>query len=199
MANELAVPGPSPVRGLPDDLALDETAVLIYQSFSEYYDLFSHNRKSLVDSIRNQLFEEYSEVGNTKALSNSNEIAGAYSWYQAEEMQERQMISLRMLLDTMDPNHDVFQVLQAFKQGVGDVADSSFYLARIAVRESSRRLGYGKKLLLDFEEEALAHNRSVVSVHVRSSNERAIQFYCSAGYEVTSSKNLGYYSMQKRL
>jgi len=121
MPNILVAPGLSPVGILPNGLPLEQTADLIYQSFSEYYDLFSGNRKALLDSIRNQLREEHSELENSRILSHSNEIMGVYSWYLAEEMQERKMISLRMLLDIPETNANVFQDLEAFKQQVSVV------------------------------------------------------------------------------
>ncbi len=114
-------------------------------------------------------------------------------------MQERQLISLRMLLDAPEPRNDVFENLQRFKQQVSEVAADSFYLARIAVRESSRGLGYGRNLLHDFEAQSLAHGRAKVSLHVRSNNDGAIRFYRSAAYEIISSTGLGYYTMQKLL
>jgi ribosomal protein S18 acetylase RimI-like enzyme len=176
-----------------------EVARLIYQSHPEFYSLFSADLARLIEAIRCQLFEPDSELGITNYLAAGGRVVGVYSWYGAAEAEERKLISLRMLLDAFEPSLAALGELRKLRQEIPTVDGDAAYLSRIAVAEGCRGAGFGQRLIQDFEEESLARNHRLASLHVRRHNDRAIRFYRAAGYRLVSSEALAYLTMNKEL
>jgi ribosomal protein S18 acetylase RimI-like enzyme len=172
-------------------------ALLIYQSHPEFYDLFSPDRGRLLEAIRQQLEEPDSELGHTKVLVGGDNVAGTLSWYHTSEADDRKMMSLRVMLDVLEPTEACFEGLRKFKEEVPAIEADGCYLSRIAVAESRRGTGLGQVLLRDFEDEAQCLDCRLAFLHVWRTNSRAIRFYSAAGYQPCSPPELAYLTMSK--
>jgi len=179
--------------------ATDETARLVYQAHPEYYDLFCDDRTRLLEAIRSQLLEADSELGNTRILFAGTQVVGVHSWYHASDTDVRKMVSLRILMDVLDPSLAALERLRQFKCELPPIDPDTCYLSRITVAENVRGSGFGQLLIRDFEQEAVRAGCRLVSLHVRGENHRAIRFYEAAGYRTVSPPGLAYIGMHKSL
>jgi ribosomal protein S18 acetylase RimI-like enzyme len=174
-------------------------ATLVYETLSDYYDAFSRCQSDLLDSIARQLDEPASEVGRWRALVVGGEIAGIYCAYDSDEEADRRFVSLRMLMDVPEPAADCFDRLDAYRKTVGPTPKDAYYLSRIAVAPARRGAGLGRRLLENFEDAGRRHGRTLAALHVHRRNQRALDIYRAAGYEIVSPPDLSYATMTKSL
>lgn len=57
------------------------------------------------------------------------------------------------------------------------------YVDSVAVRPEYRRQGMGRRMMDEVRDAAAGHGAQCIKLHVRASNERAIDFYIALGYE----------------
>lgn len=190
---------------LLDSVQISELHELIYSSHREFYDIFSECRESILETIRVQLVDLTSELGQTRALLDlsrgKTSTVGVYSWYPAADRITRQLKSLRILMNTQQPRSslEMKAELKAFQKEVLPVQGNAGYLARIAVCHSVRKMGFGQYLMRDFESQARSGGSEFVSLHVSAFNEVAIHFYLKEGYDFSQSEKMKYVIMTKRL
>lgn len=184
---------PAQARDLP------EAARLIYDANWKFYDLFSESKEAILDNVQRQMRETGTEVSNGRVLLQDGRLLGIHCYYGSEEIEGRQLASLRMLMDVAQPRSDAMVRLRAFRKEVEPIAERSLYLSRIAVAPESRGKGIGQIMLRDFEQIARQAGYSMASLHVMNGNQPAIRFYTTAGYVLRSAPDRGFLSLVKHL
>ena len=176
-----------------------KVALLVYSSLPKFYDLFFYQEKNLIDSIIKQLNDKNSELGNTKVFFSKKELIGILSFYDIKEAAIRQSISLKIMVNDLNNNKEIFYKLNKYRKLINNNEENSFYLARIAVNPKYRRCGFGKILMNKFEKKALSKSFNKLSLHVYSANIPAFEFYKKQGYiqGSLSKKNKSFILMKK--
>jgi ribosomal protein S18 acetylase RimI-like enzyme len=163
-------------------------AHLIYQSFSEFYDLLPIAPIDRAAIIASQFSTKNTEISGAIAVVENGSVLGVFSGIPAKDLGAAQIISIsgfdRMLSSKKRP---VFRrALKWFRGEIPSVPPDSYYLARIAVTRELRGSGLAAEILQRFK--ASCQNYSQCSLHTRSDNSRAIRFYEKNGFSILTQK-----------
>jgi ribosomal protein S18 acetylase RimI-like enzyme len=159
-------------------------AHLIYQSFSEFYDLLPVAPDDRPSIIASQFLTKNSEISGAVAVVENGSVLGVFSGFPAKNLGAAQIVSIsgfdRILSSNQRP---VFRrALISFRGEIPSVPPDSFYLARIAVIRKLRGSGLAAEILKRFK--AGCQNYPQCSLHARSDNSRAIRFYEKNGFSI---------------
>jgi len=162
----------------------EQAASLVYESFSEYYDLIPTSSKNRLEIIVSHFEAEGTETfGSTVALDKQGSVLGVYSALPATEVKRAQIMTSALIMRSLEQKirAEFRERLEGFAGQVPDVPDDTFYLSRIAVAAEHRGSGVATQLIKRFRGEATEFPRC--SVHVRADNAQAIRFYRKHGFE----------------
>lgn len=167
-----------------NDPAIREAAVLVYESFSEFYDQLGLSSRQLLDLIAAQMADpEGTELEGTMAtLDAADRVTGILAAYPAAELQQRQIGSIFNLLAGLDEGHTstALSAISAYTAQAPELPAMSFYVARFAVSLASRGTSIAGQLMEVLKE--LAKDYETISLHSLASNDRAIAFYIKHGF-----------------
>lgn len=150
---------------------------LIYNSLPLFYDLFSSDRDRLTDAISEQLGDSHSELSSIRILTSEGEAVGVTCAYESIELEARQSASLKLLIDCLPKNKEIFLYLRKFTMELETLQDEGLYLARIATDKNRQYEGLGSILLEDIVQRARSQQDANIVLHVNKNNYPAIKFY----------------------
>lgn len=161
---------------------LPVVADLVYQAFPEFYQLFSANRKSVLDCLVAQLREPRSELGLPRLMLLEGRVAGVYCQTPTADVSRRRMISFRRLLAIPSGHPNASAAASAFGAKVQPLPHDSIVLARIAVSPDFRGQGLGKRLLHAFVAEGRRLGFRRVYSQVAATNTASLHMHESLGF-----------------
>jgi ribosomal protein S18 acetylase RimI-like enzyme len=150
-------------------------ANLASEAMSTLYDLVGDE---VVPMLAKEFEVEGTELADAVALVDST-VEGLVASYPAEEYQSRQRVSLHHALGNL--GHEAGdRLMEQLRQLAGQIPQGGVegeYVARFAVRSDLRGSGAADRLM-----DLFVANHSVVTLHVRDDNARAIGFYRRHGF-----------------
>lgn len=156
---------------------------LIYESNPEFYNIFNKECTRLYSDLDLMIKDERTEEFNVHVLMDNEMLIAAVSCYDSSEIYCRQIFSLNYLSSESDIDKEK---LKDFSKTVPKVENSSLYLSRITIAEKYRSQGYMKEIIEFLIAEARYINKNVISLHVHSLNQKAINVYLKYGFKVVS-------------
>lgn len=173
-------------------------ANLIYEAFSEYYDLFGFAKRKMIGLISEQFGMDGSEIRNSFVLTDGGDkISAGMSVLPARDLNHARMTGSFHLLSPLgiEQKASVLNNLKFFSNGIPEVPEDSFYLSRIAVASEFRRKKRGSVLLEEFA--VLGKEFPTLGLHVNAEKTEAVQFYINNGYKTIGPDGLSYLAMVK--
>ena len=156
-----------------------QVAALVYQASQPFYDLFTDDSTKIIIAIQGQFFMEHSELSDCWVLRQDGKVIGMHCAFPTKELPERQMISVKGLIENFGLTESLFNKISDYRSLVGPLnLTQGNYLSRIGVPKDLRSQGLGSELLRNFEK----NHHGPYSLHVNQENVSAIQFYEQRGY-----------------
>lgn len=164
----------TPCQSLSGELR-GEAAELVVDAMSALYDPI---RSNIVPILASEFLLPESELGDGLALLGPG-VEGLVAHYPAEELAQRQRASLHHSLGGLDSAAARLLIAQLRREAGMMPNEPAYgqYIARFAIPPSARGTGVSDRLLALF-----AVGRPAISLHVRTSNLRAIGFYRRHGF-----------------
>lgn len=172
-----------------------QVAKLVYDVDYRTFDMFFKSDNDAVDAISRYLSKKDLNSYYKVILDDERNIIGYVSIYLHNDVHKFYWKSLRLyLVDFLD--HFV----------LCDIGENDLYLAEVAIDESQRGKGLGRKVVLDVIDYARSKNYSRVILDADFRNHGAKRLYESLGFEVFNKKRVkigsferGMYNMQFNL
>ncbi len=165
----------------------------IYTSFSildpEYFNIISNHCISPKEMFRSLLTLENNLFSDTYLYVTGGSIVGFVNYFPISERFFRIYETNKVLFRSIDRNsYSIVKTdLKKFSALISPVNnDSDLYLQSIFVFEDSRISGVGSSLYKQFEDTAKSKDIGL-SLHVRSDNITAVNFYKKLGFSVVDS------------
>lgn len=167
----------------------------IFESNKEFYSLFGKSKNEICLDFCDMINDKRTEEFNSKAIFLNNNLIGAISFYDSDEIYLRQIFSLNYLQykSPIETN-----IISSFSNDVPKIKNKSLYLSRIAISDEFQGKGYSTEVLMYLEEEAKQCGYNLISLHVHSNNEKAILIYKKYGFVLENDQHM-YYVMEKKL
>ena len=170
-------------------------AKLVYDVDYRTFDLFFKSDKKAIESISKYLLKKEINKNFKVILDDDHNIIGYVSIYLHDDSHKFHLKSLRLfLVDILD-----YFVLC-------DIEENDLYLAEVAIDESQRGKGLGRKVLQDVIDYAKSKNYSRVILDADFRNEGAKRLYESIGFKQYNKKRVkigsferGMYNMEFNL
>jgi ribosomal protein S18 acetylase RimI-like enzyme len=165
------------------DPAIDDRraiARLLYLANPQFYGGLPDEAR--IDVLAPLIGTRGTDLEPVRVIEIDGAIAGMWcGLFPAEQSAGRQLKLLALLASRLE--RTMWTALQqhcaSYAGTLSAPPSGSLYLSRIAVAESARGRGVGRRLVDDF---VAAANGAAVSLHVRADNKPAIQLYQDAGF-----------------
>ena len=167
----------------------------IFESNKEFYSLFGKSKYEICLDFTDMINDKRTEEFNLKAIFLNNNIIGAISFYDSDEIYLRQIFSLNYLQNKSPIETNI---ISSFSNDVPKIKNKSLYLSRIAISDEFQGKGYSIEVLMYLEKEAKKCGYDLISLHVHSNNEKAISIYKKYGFFIKNEQHM-YYVMEKKL
>lgn len=161
---------------------LNDAAHLVYESFPEFYDLFSDNQDAIIERIASQLKEPMSEIGISRILVRNNEVAGLYTYLPSNEVNRRRCVSLRHLLGMRNLRADVHKQIAEFGKGIEPVPKDNILWTRLSISKKLRGLGLGRLLSKQLINEIQTKGYNKLYSHVNVNHAPSIAMHHFLGF-----------------
>lgn len=152
-----------------------EAALLAVQAMSSLYDAVGTD---IGPTLAQEFLNPDGELGQSLAVIDSN-VAGLLAAYPAENLKARQAVSLHHALGSLDRDSSARLIvrLRELSAMVPQKGLAGSYIARFAVRTDRRGSGLADNMM-----EVFLSDHPLVTLHVRTDNDRAIKFYLRHGF-----------------
>ncbi|MBQ6099766.1 MAG: GNAT family N-acetyltransferase [Methanobrevibacter sp.] len=154
-------------------------AKLVYDVDYRTFDLFFKSDKQAISSISSYLLKKNINENFKVILDDDKHIIGYVSIYLHDDKHEFHFKSLKLVL---------VDILDYFV--LCDIKKDDLYLAEIAIDESQRGQGLGRKVILDVIDYAKSKNFSRVILDADFRNEGAKKLYESLGFKEFNKKRV---------
>lgn len=161
---------------------LKDAAILVYESFPEFYDIFSDDQDEIIERIATQLKEPMSEIGISRIMVSDNEIAGLYTYLPSNEIQRRRLVSLRHLLSMRNLRIDAHKRVAEFGKGIEPVPEDNVLWTRLSVSKKLRGQGFGRLLSQQFINEVRTKGYKRLYSHVNIDHKPSIAMHHFLGF-----------------
>jgi len=157
-------------------------ALLIHESFAEFYGLLPLDGPARIEAIAEQVASAGTELSDTVLAVTADQVVGGFAALPAGRLRDAQMLSVARLAAHVSGSAraQFMSKVQAFRVGVPSVPPESFYLARIAVAATMRGKNIGGRMLDRFATQGAGY--TCLSVHVSATSKRAVEFYKAHGF-----------------
>ena len=115
------------IRNLSDKA---KAVMYIFESNKEFYSLFGKSKYEICLDFTNMINDKRTEEFNSKAIFLNNNIIGAISFYDSDEIYLRQIFSLNYLQNKSPIETNI---ISSFSNDVPKIKKKSLYLSRIAI------------------------------------------------------------------
>ena len=180
------------IRNLSDKA---KAVMYIFESNKEFYSLFGKSKYEICLDFTNMINDKRTEEFNSKAIFLNNNIIGAISFYDSDEIYLRQIFSLNYLQNKSPIETNI---ISSFSNDVPKIKKKSLYLSRIAISDKFQGKGYSTEVLMYLEKEAKKCGYDLISLHVHCNNKKAISIYKKYGFVIENDQHM-YYAMEKKL
>lgn len=152
-----------------------EAASLAVQAMSSLYDAVGD---AVVATLAGEFLIADGELGQSLAVMDPD-VAGLVAAYPAEQLKARQAVSLHHALGSLDRDSGARLIarLRELSAMVPQAGLAGSYIARFAVRSDRRGSGLANDMM-----EVFVSDHPLVTLHVRTDNDRAISFYRRHGF-----------------
>jgi ribosomal protein S18 acetylase RimI-like enzyme len=173
----------------------------VFEADPHFFNLFDPECAGKLLIAMDQLhMDSSSDFYRPLVARNDQNVLGFLYAYPYKEMFSRQATSLRQFINCSDNPRALRPSLAALSSSKGRIVNlNSYYLARIYVLPIARGFKVGEFLMRNYERNAVALGMSSLSLHVRSENTRAQNFYARLGFKFSDGLTHGYLSMEKCL
>lgn len=158
-------------------------AALVFESFSEFYELFSGNSASIVHCLAEQLQNPASEIGINRLLFVEGEVAGVYAFIPSSETALRRLVGFRSLLRLSELKPDASVRALAFSRGVEPVPVGEALWTRLATAPRFRGRGLALRMSYALLEEASRVGYRTLYSHVRRDNDASLALHARLGFK----------------
>ena len=156
-----------------------KAARLVYDVDFRTFDMLFKDSDNAVEAIANDLMKNEIEYCFKVILDDNDEVVGILKAYTADTNHKFHFKSLKLI---------IVDILDHFV--LCDIKDGDLYLAEVAVDESLRGQGIGRKIILDTIEYARSENYRRVILDADFRNEGAKSLYENLGFRVFDKKRL---------
>lgn len=163
----------------PEIHDVTKVAKLVYDVDFRTFDMLFKNPKNAVGAIANDLRKNKIEYHFKIILDDDDNILGILKIYTAKTPHKFHFKSIRLV---------IVDILDHFV--LSDIGEDDFYLAEIAIDESMRGQGLGRKVIFDAIDYAKSKNYRRVILDADFRNDGAKSLYESLGFKVFDKKSL---------
>ena len=160
---------------------LDQVATLFYAAVPDYYDLIPLPMSERLTFIRAQLRRKVGGVCPTVIALGAQGVLGAYEAFPASELEETRLSGVLSLLRAIPAQARAVARtrMNIHGKGLPPAPADTIYLSRLATAPAHRGRGIGHLMLRDLFARQAGNS---FSLHVRSSNVRAMALYEETGF-----------------
>ena len=175
--------------------ARDASAILLYESFAEFYDLLPVSMEARISAIESQFDLRGTELATTVSACLEDRVVGVYSALPAKRLMAAQLLGVTAFSKMLDTTvrREFRTGISVFAAQVPPVPEDSYYLARFAIAAEHRGTGLGGHVLDHFFVAGGGYRQ--FSIHARSDNTRAIGFYEKHGFKSCNRSTTTYLSL----
>ena len=125
---------------------LRELATLAYSAFKDFYKIFTNDDNKVIECIIDQ-FINYSKLSQKLVCFVNKKIAGLCSYYNVNEMSQRQIAGIRPLLEITEYAVNTNRSLDRYKQNFEDFYSKGMYISRFVINKNLRGSSLASNLL----------------------------------------------------
>ena len=179
---------------------LEEAAGLIYESFTEFYNLVSPSQEGIRRTVIDQLEDVNSELGYSLIATLEESLGGISVYYPSEEIKARQLISLRHLMRVADPRPDIVELLKTFRMKVEPLSMPRYMnWARLGVAKQFRRLGVASLINAAMEYDCRVRRYEYIGSHLNRQNTPSMKMHVGRGFARVTEGDFEFVAMVKAL
>jgi len=182
------------------NLDLTEVVSLIRETIPDYYGLLFDEFDGDFEIIRNLLSDGNSDLSYpTAAFDSTDKVIGLIKTQLLPDLENKSLYTLITLLNQIDKEKrsNLLKILSNRPKPL-PIMEKSFYISFISVSESYKGKGVAQLLLNSALTSAKKSGINQISLHVSSSNIRAIRFY-SKNQFIRVADSSHYYEMVREL
>ena len=132
-------------------------------------------------------------------IKQGDEIIGFFFAYPTEELQYRELVSLKSIIQFSKRDLAIKKKLRAIANLKPNITrENCLYLSRIYVNSDIRNSGVGSFMIKQLKEISIELCLPFVSLHCHSSNKRALKFYTNQGFKVVNKIDKGYFYLESK-